>query len=128
MTSWQQFFGIVRVIDRLVGEHFLINPLAIHQRQSHFRNLRSQKWIAFDIGLEPAVDHRLEAATSAVNRYDEEIARIDSGSLQSFNRTDSHIVIVDEDALEILACFVFLQEGLHHRESFRAGEVARLGI
>ncbi len=106
----------------------MVNRLAVHEFQGHFRNLRSKQWIAFNICVEPSIDHGLETTTCAVEGDDLEIARLDTGCLQSFDGAKAHIVVLNFNALEINAGFVFLQEGLHYGNSFCTGKVAGLGI
>src|SRR5689334_15051726 len=70
----QQILSLVRVIHGLVREHFLVDGLAVHELQRHIEYLRAKQGVALDVGLEPAVDHRLEATARAVHRHNLEIA------------------------------------------------------
>ena len=69
---------IVRIVDRFVGENLMRDSYAIHEFQSHIENLRSKQGVAFDISLDPAVNHGLETGAGAIHRYDLEIARFDT--------------------------------------------------
>jgi len=63
----------------------MINRLAVHEFQGHICNLRPSKWVAFHISLEPSVNHGLETSAGAVKGHNLEIARLDTGCLQSFD-------------------------------------------
>ena len=126
LASRQQFGGLVGVVDGLVGEDFLVNGFAVHELQSHFHDLRAKQRVAFNVRLDPAIDHGLETTAGAVDGNDLEIAGFHASSLDGFDGADGHVIIVDEHALDLAG--VFLQEGFHHGLAFGTGEVAGLGV
>ena len=91
-------------------------------------DLRTKQRIALDVCQEPAVDHRLEPAARAIYRHDLEIAWLDTSGFQRFDCADAHIIVVDEQRLEVRPRLVLLQERFHDGLGFRPGEVAGLGI
>jgi len=102
LTRGQQFGGLVGVVHRFVGQDVLVHRLTILELQGHLVDLRTEQRVAFDVGLEPAIDHRLEATARAVYGHNLDVARFDARGLQSFDRADAYVRVVETSNQETL--------------------------
>jgi len=95
LAGRQKFLSLIRVVSLLVGEFLFGNFLPVHELETQVHDLRSKQWVAFNVCLQPAIEHELETTTGAIDGNHHKVTGLVTSSFVFFHNDDMAIGAVE---------------------------------